>query len=645
MKSWITRAIATALLLVPLGSWTASATHDPNDFFALEASFPGVNWGTVMGSSATDVHAVGQDAPSTAMAARYNGVTWALQTLPALGTRNQLTDLWVISSTSAYTIANTNAGTSALLLQWTGAAWTTFATQPPITNYNQVWGSADNNLYVAGDSTATVYRYNGATWADVCDAPCATPATLGRRTLYGVTSADIWYNSPNGLLRSVAGANFDFFPLSAPMRNAWGSATNNVWAVDVSLAFFDGTTWAIQPTPKNDQQDVLEGIWGNSATDIWAVGSDGLIIHRGGAGWTLEPTTTTDELTSVWCADASNCWIVAVAGNIFRLDVNPAVAIPSLAGFTHDPDLMMITASQAPCIGLANTFTVNTEPPLALGSDLNGYVIDASNVVVELLPEASWTARNDRAFKIVRTYPEGSYSLLVTIANVIGGDPFMEVAFSVQDSCAVDGPDPLLPVVLNHVQYNQAQENTTQDHLNHTDNNVTHLHAELHNQFTVTNSLINTTHTHIDLHFTEAFTQLSNIFTRLNTTCQKTAFSAVGCEGVENLCSESGCNITVDNQDVITALGETEMRFIGLTTEESWTLLALIALMIWALYNEWWWAFSAMLLGVLGVTLGLAQYNAPLLVFLIILGFALQLMVNKHHARREREREAQQASA
>lgn len=108
-----------------------------------------------------------------------------------------------------------------------------------------------------------------------------------------------------------------------------------------------------------------------------------------------------------------------------------------------------------------------------------------------------------------------------------------------------------------------------------TDATLDHLHNEIHNQATTTNNLINTTHTHIDNHITGLVFELNAIFGRLNTTCQKSIFSEVGCEGV------GLGNVSVNNTGVLEALhnGDVEVAQ-GIA---AWVVFMLIAaLIIWA---------------------------------------------------------------
>lgn len=357
----------------------------------------------------------------------------------------------------------------------------------------------------------------------------------------------------------------------------------------------------------------------HSATVLYnnAVGNSYQFFARAGA-------SGTEQIGAVVRVPPEQCTITGLAGALALI---------------HNEIIVDITASQAQCNGDQTSFTIDAdETAIITVSDLDVDIIRTNDGTALLtIDDAEMLSANQgQIFFFNRTLPAGSYMAWVRLD--LGGigavDAFDSVAFNVPLGTCVDTPTvptDLTPVFENFTNI-RTNLSRMEGRLNTTCQKTTSVDCE------GIKARVNQTHLSIVY-------QVNQLWARANTTCQKTFFATDGCEGVENLCA-STCNITVDNGPVIQALGETEMRFIGLTTEESWTLLALIALMIWALYNEWYWAFGAMLLGVLGVVLGIGDYNAPLLVFLIILGFAMQLLINKRNKKRaEEEAAGQQASA
>ena len=68
------------------------------------------------------------------------------------------------------------------------------------------------------------------------------------------------------------------------------------------------------------QGNILKGIYGTSAADIWAVGDGGTAMHYDGQTWSLVPTGTSRFLRGVWAGSASSAWIVGDAGTVLKWD-------------------------------------------------------------------------------------------------------------------------------------------------------------------------------------------------------------------------------------------------------------------------------------------------------------------------------------
>ena len=54
----------------------------------------------------------------------------------------------------------------------------------------------------------------------------------------------------------------------------------------------------------------LNAIWGSSATDIFAVGDKGTIIHGNGTSWTLMNSGTQVKLLGVWGTSGTDVYAV-----------------------------------------------------------------------------------------------------------------------------------------------------------------------------------------------------------------------------------------------------------------------------------------------------------------------------------------------
>ena len=67
-----------------------------------------------------------------------------------------------------------------------------------------------------------------------------------------------------------------------------------------------------------DSRYALLGVRGSSATDVWAVGSAGTIIHWDGTAWTKVPLDRKDTLLGVWASSASDVWVVSSLNVVLR---------------------------------------------------------------------------------------------------------------------------------------------------------------------------------------------------------------------------------------------------------------------------------------------------------------------------------------
>jgi hypothetical protein len=95
----------------------------------------------------------------------------------------------------------------------------------------------------------------------------------------------------------------------------WGATADDVWIGGgglshggrVLLLRGSGTSWREEPY---DMQGTVWWIHGTSATDVWAVGENGLALHWDGAAWSPSTTGTAANLFGVWAAAPNDVWAV-----------------------------------------------------------------------------------------------------------------------------------------------------------------------------------------------------------------------------------------------------------------------------------------------------------------------------------------------
>jgi hypothetical protein len=208
-----------------------------------------------------------------------------------------------------------------LILHWNGARWSTIASPHPSASYSVLNGvtavSARNAWAVgtyrtrAGNPDTLILRWNGARWSRVAS-PDPHP---GDDELLGVTavSATNAWAVGSFCVRRCQGAG----EVDRPLILRWnGASWSKVAGPDAS--------------PGPGGADVLTGVTGVTARNVWAVGyscakrcapvSSGdaggrtLILHWNGASWARVPSPNPgpggDDLTGVSAISATSAWAV-----------------------------------------------------------------------------------------------------------------------------------------------------------------------------------------------------------------------------------------------------------------------------------------------------------------------------------------------
>lgn len=107
------------------------------------------------------------------------------------------------------------------------------------------------------------------------------------------------------------------------LRSVWMLDNNSAFAVGASGAIlhFDGQQWEPQESGTNAW---LYGVWGSSASDVFAVGGNaggpGIIRHFDGTSWTSMTSNASESLRSVSGTSSTNVIAVGASGTVIRYD-------------------------------------------------------------------------------------------------------------------------------------------------------------------------------------------------------------------------------------------------------------------------------------------------------------------------------------
>jgi hypothetical protein len=277
---------------------------------------------SVSGTSGTDVYAVGADPGDGKgpLVYHYNGQQWTRLRTGATG------DLWWISDRqigSSFFMG----GEGGLILSYTPVTnqFERFVT-PGIPTIFGIWGLTESNVIAVGgdvnqpDTSGFVWRFDGANWS-VEDLSHIDPAGIPVAfKVWGRSANDIYVCGARGTILHYDGMSWSQLP-SGTMRTLFTVHGNDSSAAACGgaqsgvLVEQNGATF-VDVTPANLLQ--MNGVFVPIAGEAVAVGREGSVAFRTGAGWEIRDTGLNLDLLldyhTVWVDPLGGVW--AVGGNI-----------------------------------------------------------------------------------------------------------------------------------------------------------------------------------------------------------------------------------------------------------------------------------------------------------------------------------------
>ena len=194
----------------------------------------------------------------------------------------------------------------------------------PGENINSVWGTAPDNLFSSG-GYRTLNYFDGGTWT-----ASPHPSGANRYRLFGLSGSEI-YSAGQDTYQTGNLMRFDgslwstvFSTPQTELFDVWADGTGNLFTVGDGRFFtYNGSTWAQIPTglSTNFNTDRFEGIWGTSASNVFAVGANGIFAHWNGTGLTVtRPFGTGIGFNDVYGTSASDVYVVGSGGSAFHFD-------------------------------------------------------------------------------------------------------------------------------------------------------------------------------------------------------------------------------------------------------------------------------------------------------------------------------------
>jgi len=268
------------------------------------------------GGSATN--AIGEP-PSIA---RYRGGAWQESDVPEGNV--QFSAISGATNDDVFASGFVNGASRNVAWHFDGTVWAdlALADSPGLLDIVALGGGRALAAGLGSDGIARAWRYDGSTWS-----------VVGERSLLGLSAAtpeDILGHSATGVHQFDGAQWSDPFPLpldgalgAKGLTGLWGSgASMFLIASDGSIFQRVGGDWSAMTTPAAASR-TLNGIWGSSTSDVFVVGSRGLVWHWNGAAWSemLLPTiTASPDLRAVWGPVGGPVYAVGSAGAIVRFD-------------------------------------------------------------------------------------------------------------------------------------------------------------------------------------------------------------------------------------------------------------------------------------------------------------------------------------
>ena len=247
-----------------------------------------------------------------------------------------LRDIWAYSdgaSTVTWAVGNIppppgTYGETGAILRTDGALWNK-VDEGIFVTYGAVWGSAFDDVYFVGTGVATDFpnakHWNGTAFDTLHISPMGMSEVSG---VSGNAANDIW-----AVLRQQTFSVYHYDGsewtnetqpwMNKPLHDVWtvaGTGFYQVYAVgeDGAIYHFDGTHWSDESIPGETRD--FYGVWVSQTGQVVVVGG-GSVIYRsdGNNNWTQQtPSNVQGDLMDVWGASDSDVYAVGTNGLILR---------------------------------------------------------------------------------------------------------------------------------------------------------------------------------------------------------------------------------------------------------------------------------------------------------------------------------------
>lgn len=189
-----------------------------------------------------------------------------------------------------------------------------FNTENPLPDtgpYLKAWACSPQEFYFSDRYSQILYHYKSGVFNKAFTSRDLVIA------IGGSACDDVLVLDSVGRIYHYDGANWSTtFLAFRSLLNAWIVNANAIFGIGGSnIYFYDGATWSKMTNPDGR---MLNSIWGSSATDAYAVGNDGVILHYDGVSWTATTSSASDSFSTVWGTASNDVYAVGRWGRVLH---------------------------------------------------------------------------------------------------------------------------------------------------------------------------------------------------------------------------------------------------------------------------------------------------------------------------------------
>lgn len=241
---------------------------------------------------------------------RFNGANFE---------RGDGTGLRALAATHGATTTMWVAGDGGALARWDGTAFNpVVAASDNGRDWRQAFAATVGDTLLLVTRSGEAARWDGTRLVDVADATFTgfdavffAPAEVARSAPHGFAASGSSIYRTSGTAPNVQWTFSDSLNTSR-INGLWGSSADDVYAVgdNATIFHFDGSDWSqlFSGVLPNVPGEAYRAVAGTSSTDVWVLG-EATLLHFDGAWRLIEtPAGVGSRAASLHVADATNVW-------------------------------------------------------------------------------------------------------------------------------------------------------------------------------------------------------------------------------------------------------------------------------------------------------------------------------------------------